>query len=183
MIMRPPADYVALHDLQVPDTFVFAARTGDDVTEAQRVNLGLVVGVDVRPLRTDSMARPNDDAERSAWQDYAVVQGVPYTEAVDLDRAELIKRIDRQDEEGPADPTTMPEPGALKAEWLEYAVVQVMGAAGVIEQEARDRLAGLTKAELIDAFGPEDADGDWDHLLQPANVPAEQLGPHQDTIA
>lgn len=158
--MRPPADYVALRDIQIPDSYAFAARAGDDMTEVQRANRGLTVGLDVRPLRTDSMPRPADDADRKAWQDYAVVRGVPYAEAVNLDRADLLKRVDGMDDGdggGESDLTAMPDQADLKARWHEYARLEVLREVGgtVPEETVQARLAELTKAELMALFGPE----------------------------
>lgn len=157
--MRAPAQYMALHDIQVPGSYAFAARTGDDVTEMQRVNLKLVVGVDVRPLTPEAMPRPADDADRGEWQNYAVVRGVPYEEAVNLDRGELLERIELAEDESEqqAVASGMPETDALKAAWVEWAETEILRstAGQVSPQEAHDRAAGATKAKLIEAFGPE----------------------------
>lgn len=95
--MRAPAQYVALRDIKLPDSYAYAARAGDDVTESQRANLSLEVGLDVEPLTPDAMPKPPKDAPRSEWQSYAVVRGVPYAEAVDLDRDALMAAVEAKD--------------------------------------------------------------------------------------
>jgi hypothetical protein len=153
--MRPPADYKALRDLKVPGSaYAFAAREGDDITENARDNAGWVVGLDVEPLRDDVMERPADDAPRSTWQNYAVVRGVPYAEAADLDRKELQKRLETQPEEPPADAGAMPAESDLKAAWVEYAVTELTKADPAVDPEQVRTLANKrTKQELIDIFG------------------------------
>jgi hypothetical protein len=159
--MRPGADYVAMRDIRIPDSYAYAARAGDDVTETQRVNLRLVVGVDITPLTRDAMPRPEDDADRRAWQDYAVVRGVPYDEAVNLDRGELTKRVDAADKQlaEPVNAGEMPAEGDPKADWAEYAAIEVLRRTGgaVSLEEARERVKGRTKADLVSAFGPNAA--------------------------
>lgn len=181
--MRPPADYVALRDLKAPGSdYVYALRTGDELTEIARANSGWVVGVDVQPLRDDSMPRPADDAPRSAWQDYAVVRGVPYSEAVDLDTAELRERIETQPE-AEEETGVRPEPGDRKAAWVSYAISEIVRETGgqVDEGTARDRAASLTKAELIEVFGE---DGDPQRRSEMVALPrtVEQVGPHGDLV-
>lgn len=159
--MRPNADYVALRDIKVPGSYAYAARAGDDVTEVQRINLGLAVGVDITPLTREAMPRPEAEADRRAWQDYAVVRGVPYTEAVNLDRGELIKRVESADkqEAEPLNAGRMPEESARKDAWSEYAAIEVLRRTGgsVPLEEARERVKGKTKADLVEAFGPNAA--------------------------
>lgn len=160
--MRPPADYTLLRDFKVPGSpYVTALRAGDEITEAGRLNAGLVVGLDVTPLRDDVIARPADDAPRSAWQDYAVSRGVPYTEAADLDAAELRSRLETQESPAAADNAgTMPEPGDRKQRWADYATLEIVHQTGgqVAPDTARERVSGLTKAELVDKFGPDSTD-------------------------
>jgi hypothetical protein len=183
--MRPAAAYVLLRDYKVPDSpYAVALRAGDEITELGRVNAGLVVGLDVRPLSDAVMPRPADDAPRSAWQDYAVVRGVPYAEAVDMDAAELRNRLETQDpapEENNAG--DLPTEGDRKQRWVDYAVLSVMQSSGgqVNEETARDRVSGLTKADLIEIFGP---DGDPDRRAELSAPPrtVEQVGPHGDLI-
>jgi hypothetical protein len=187
--MRPPADYVVNRDVRIPGTYAYALRTGDEITEAGRQQRGLVVGVDVTPLRNDVMARPADGDPRSAWQDYAVVQGVPYAEAVDLDAAELRNRIETQaDAPEPANAGEMPDASDRKAAWVDYAALQIVGATGgqVDVDTARDRAADRTKADLIEAFGPDAQDPQTDERFAPLwQMPKQvrQVGPHEDLIA
>jgi hypothetical protein len=175
--MRPPAQYVALHDIQGQDTYAFAARTGDDVTEAQRVNLGLVVGVDISPLSPDAMQRPADDAPRSEWQNYAVVRGVPYSEAVDLDTAELRNRLETRDDDPDSDARsvnagTRPAAGDKKDRWVDYAAIQIVQRTGgrVSTETAQARAAEMTKAELAEAFGEDGAGGPDELYADPSDT-------------
>jgi hypothetical protein len=183
--MRPPADYTLMHDLPIPGTYAAALRAGDEITEQGRVAAGLVVGIDVLPLRDDVLARPGDDDPRAAWQDYAVVRGVPYDEAVNLDAAELRTRVDAEPEG--AREAAMPETGDRKNVWQDFAVTQIVGATGgkVDAGTARDRISPLTKAELMEVFGPDaqdpDTDESWAYLWAvPGQV--EQGGPHGDIV-
>jgi hypothetical protein len=150
---------MALRDIpNAPDSYAYAARTGDDMTEMQRRNLHLTVGVDVSPLTKDAMPRPADDAERVDWQNFAVVQGVPYEEAVNLDRAELMERLEVQEtpEAPSAGGSGMPAETDLKAAWIDYAASEIFrGTAGQVTMEqGNERASAATKAELIAAFGP-----------------------------
>lgn len=181
--MRPPADYLALHDIKIPDSYAYRYRAGDELTELARVHLGLVVGVDVEPLRTDAMARPADDADRATWQDYAVVRGVPYTEAVNLDRKELMARLETA--EDPADPANagaQPAEADRKQRWVDYAVLEIIRATGgqVSQEQAADRLAEMTKADLIAVFGPEPDEARRAELTAvPEADPSGQVRPDQ----
>jgi hypothetical protein len=182
--MRPPADYVALRDLKIPGSdYAYALRAGDELTEIARANSRWVVGVDVAPLRTDSMPRPADDAPRSAWQDYAVVQGVPYSEAVDLDAAELRERIETRSDDAPTAAGQVPEAGDRKAAWVDYATSEIVreSAGQVDEATARERAGSLTKADLVEVFSP---DGDSQRRAELTAPPrtVEQVGPHGDLI-
>lgn len=182
--MRAPADYIAKHDIQIPGSYGFGYRTGDEMIEAARVNLGLVVGVDVDPLRPDVMARPADDAERSAWQDYAVVRGVPYAEAVNLDRQELQQRLEPGDETAAAEAEAVATPtdGDRKPVWVDYAASELTRRSGgrIDSDLARVRVAEATKADLIAAFGPDGDGGPAEWYAVPGEV--EQVGPHGDLI-
>lgn len=155
--MRPGDDYVALRDIRIPDSYAHAARAGDGVNETQRVNLHLIVGVDLMPLTRDAMPRPGEDADRRAWQDYAVVRGVPYEEAVNLDRSELLKRVESADKQlaDPINAGEMPAEGDSKAAWADYAAIEILRRTGgaVPLEEARERVKGRTKADLVSAFG------------------------------
>lgn len=182
--MRPGADYVALRDIKAPDSYAYAARAGHDVTEMQRVNLHLTVGVDVLPLTTTAMERPADDADRRQWQDYAVVRGVPYDEAVNLDRAELLSRIkdaEKQDAE-PLSAGTMPGKTDKADRWREYAALEILRRTGgtVTHDEARERVKNRTRNDLIDAFGPDAAPGAEADLIatdQPPGPAAQTVDP------
>lgn len=170
--MRPNAPYMALRDIPIPDSYAFAARQGDDVFEDQRLNLGLVVGLDIEPQSGTAMERPAEDAERLDWQNYAVVRGVPYSEAANLDRDALVKRVRQAEKEGaPAEAYTMPEPADRKDRWQDYAAGQVVRRTQgrVTRDEARDRMKAMTKDQLVQAFGP-DGDGGPTELY---DAPAE----------
>lgn len=162
--MRPHADYVALRDIKVPDSYAFAARAGHDVTEAQRINLNLIVGddpatADIAPTSPNAMNRPDDDADRLQWQNYAVVRGVPFDEAVNLDRSELVKRAGREPDAPTGTVALRPEPGDKKAAWVEHAVGRIMTETNgrVGPALARERAEAATKADLLAAFGPDAA--------------------------
>jgi hypothetical protein len=109
------------------------------------------------------MERPADDADRAEWQNYAVVQGVPYEEAVNLDRADLVRRVDRapESEAAPGADAEPPAETDRKAVWVDYGAARVSRATEgrVTVAEARDRLSSATKAELMQAFGPEGDEG------------------------
>jgi hypothetical protein len=180
MIMRAPADYVALRDLKVPGSdYAYTARAGDEITEAARGNSGWVVGQDVRALRPDSMPRPDDADDRRAWQDYAVVRGVPYAEALTLDRADLMARVDSMGEEAPeAEPLAQPEDKASKAAWVDYAaaLLETRNPAGATD-DLRASLQDMTKAELVATFG-EGYDPESAQVRKLAGLPEEvEVGP------
>lgn len=156
--MRPPADYVVLRDLRGPGSdFAYAARAGDEITEDTRANAGWTVGADVRAMRPDSMPRPDDADDRRAWQDYAVVRGVPYSDAVALDRADLISRIDSLGDQPAEDAAPeVPEEKAAKSAWVDYAVAETTFFHPDADADAvRERAGAMTKADLVATFGPE----------------------------
>lgn len=86
-MVRPRAEYTALHDLAVNG--VPGYRTGDDVTAGVVETMGWVVGVDVEPANPDVIPRPADDADRAAWEAFAIGQGMPVADAQAASLAEL----------------------------------------------------------------------------------------------
>lgn len=163
--MRPPAQYRALHDIQVPDSYAFAARAGDDVTEAQRQNLRLIVGddpafADITPLTASAMERPDDEADRMEWQNYAVVVGaVSFEDAQALDRPALIKAVGKDPGLGEGITALRPTDGDRKGLWVAYAAETLTRDHGWTLDEARARAESYTKGDLQAAFG-EPANGD-----------------------
>lgn len=155
--MYTETHYVLLHDLRIPNSYAVSLREGDKITEAQRSTGNLRVGLDVAPLSRASMARPDDEADRVVWQDYAVVRGIPYDEAVNLDRADLISRADAEpDPEPVVEAATPPAEADRKALWVDFAAQQMLLAGrGFTLDGARDRAQAATKAELMAAFGPD----------------------------
>lgn len=93
--MRPRADYVALHTINVDG--VVGYREGDEMIADVVDNLGLEVGVDVQPLRDDVVPRPAGNATRAEWARYAIGQGLPAGDADDMTRDELRDRFPAAD--------------------------------------------------------------------------------------
>lgn len=124
--MFTPTQYRMLHDLPIPNSYAVGLRAGDQITEQQRETGGLVVGKDVEPLDSDVMARPEDDADRAAWQNYAVVRGVPYDDAINLDRDQLIAR----EEVAATAPKPAPRKTATKADTAKSDTAKTDGKAG-----------------------------------------------------
>lgn len=183
--MKPKADYVALHDVQIPNSYAFAARTGDELTADVAENLGLVVGLDITPLRADVVPEPDADADRLAWQAYAVQVGVPYAEASLLDLKDLKSQSKKyaadagKQAEVAASVGVMPEASAPKAAWVEYAAAE-LAKVGADPEFARQHAADHTKADLITALGPdatEQTRGDFLAAAGDAEGSAQPTGP------
>ena len=165
--MHTETHYVLLHDLTIPNSYAVALRQGDQITEVQRATGNLRVGLDVAPLSRASMARPDDGADRVTWQDYAVVRGVPYSEAVNLDLADLRERADAEPEPAPqVEAGAMPAEADRKAVWVDYAAARMLTLGRDFTPDtARDRAQTATKAALMAAFGPQATDADLEAFL------------------
>lgn len=159
--MRPQAEYRALRDIKPDGSWALAFTVGQDVTEDQRANLGLVVGEDVTPITDTAMHRPADDDDRLEWQNYAVVRGVPLDEASALDRPELIKRVGNPPDDTNGAVPLAPGEADRKALWAEYAAHRiVLDTAGRVDLgTARTRANAASKPDLVAAFGRDGTDG------------------------
>lgn len=130
--MRAPAEYRALKRIAVPGTSVAGYQAGDEVPMGAVENWGLVVGddplvADVQPLNTGIIPRPEDDNDRTAWEAYAVGQGMTSAEARAESLPALRKKYPETDEPVVAEPLpdatagpVRPEDSAPKADWVEF---------------------------------------------------------------
>jgi hypothetical protein len=75
--------YTALHSLAAPGTLVFGYHRGDPVEQSVVENWGLTVGGDVAEGTIEDIAqstpvaiRPGPEANRAAWESYAIAGGL-----------------------------------------------------------------------------------------------------------
>jgi hypothetical protein len=168
-------DFAALHPLQAPGTMVYGYRTGDPVPESVVSAWELEVGLDVRPLHTGAVRRPEDDS-REAWEAYAIGQGMSYDDAQSASLADLKKTPEPEVDsetggpvllDDPDAPPARPEPTAVKADWVTYVI-----AMGADRAWAEDR--STTKADLQD----------WEPKRDfPASGETQIVPPSTDTVA
>lgn len=141
-------EFTALTALRAPGTMVFGYQAGDGVPASVVENWELNVGTDVMPTRTGLVPRPEDD-DRSAWEAYAIGQGMSVEDARAASLAELKDTPEPEPDAEPEKlpdplaPPVRPEPNALKADWVAYVV-----AIGADRAWAEDK--ATTKAELQD---------------------------------
>lgn len=83
----PKWDYIALKVL--PERGPRGYNPGDGMMQQVVDNLGLVVGVDVKPARPDMIARPAGNAPRADWYVYALGQDKTPEELDDLGRDQI----------------------------------------------------------------------------------------------
>lgn len=96
--MWPPADFVALRDINHPqNNLMRVANEGDELYAAAVDALGLVVGEDVRAARPMG-ERPAGNAKRAAWARYALLQGATAEEVDDMTRDQLRAEYGEQPE-------------------------------------------------------------------------------------
>lgn len=152
--MQANDPYRAIRAIKSPGMFYNAYNPGDGVAQSAVDNWNLVIGVDVLPVRTDVVPRPEGgDATREQWEAFAIGQGMDPQEAREASLKDL-RAIPAPDPELPGealpDPTAPPErpaDDAAKAEWVRYAV-----ASGADESWATAK--GTTKADLMDYEPP-----------------------------
>jgi hypothetical protein len=68
-------DYVTLRPIPDPTFGRTAYNEGEGIMAQVVEDLGLVVGVDVKPAQPDAVARPAGNASRSQWAAYRLGQG------------------------------------------------------------------------------------------------------------
>ena len=120
--------FTALRSLTAPGTIVFGYRYGDPVEASVVENWGLVVGEDVTdgpiedtvPL-TPPAARPGPEANRAAWEGYAIAHGMSEKDAAEAPLEEL-----QADRDAKGKPVERPADSAKKADWVAY--VEKLGA-------------------------------------------------------
>lgn len=158
--MRPHAEYRALRGIKAEGSWAYAFQPGDDVTEDQRANLGLVVGEDVTPLSDNVMHRPADDDDRMEWQNYAVVRGMTVEEARTMDREELVAAVGNPPDASNGTVPLAPSASDRKALWAEFVAHRiVLDTRGEVDLgTARKRSNAATKDELVAAFGLDGTD-------------------------
>lgn len=173
--MRPPADYRAQRAIQAPGTMVYAFQRGDDVPAASVENWELTVGEDgdVLPVNADVIPRPEDDAERAAWEAYVIGQGTDTTDARAMSLDDLRSTYDADSAE---QPVTVPDDGATrpadsdkKALWIDY-VVASGGDPGWANAD------GTTKADLMNWQNDKRVDSGPDPELASGDPVAEHAG-------
>lgn len=138
--------YRALGALRAPGTMVNGYQAGDGVPAAVVDAWELNVGTDVMPIDTSVVPRPADDeSERRPWEAYVIGQGTPVADAqaMSLDDLRKVKETRTAEPEPIATPGDRPEPDALKADWVAWAIAN-----GADKTWANDR--STTKAELQD---------------------------------
>lgn len=159
--MQVTYPFVALVPLRAPGTMVYGFQRGDGVPEGTVTAWELEVGVDVAPLNTGAVPRPEDDADRAQWEAYAIGQGVDAEQAraASLDELRETPEPETQDNGDQAailplpDPTAgpvRPDADAKKAEWVTYTKE-----VGADATWADDR--STTKADLMDFEPKSDA--------------------------
>lgn len=148
--MKPPTKYTALRDIK-PDPlgYAYSHRIGDDVEPSVVENLKLRVGVDVAVADATVIPRPDDDADRLAWEAYAIGQGMPVAEAQNASHADLVKTYP----EGPVPTDRMALPPARNAsteDWVKYVLKNRK------DVKAED-LEGMGRDELVAKYHPAEA--------------------------
>ena len=159
--MQTNDPYRAIRAIKSPGMMYDAYQPGDQVSQSAVDNWRLVVGEDVMPVRTDVVARPEDDAPRESWEAFAIGQGWTTGDARAASLADL-RKVPAPDPEvageplpDPSAPPERPGDDAVKAEWVAYAM-----ASGADEEWATAK--STTKADLMDyeALGGPAVPGD-----------------------
>lgn len=117
--------YRALAALRAPGTMVNGYQTGDGVPATVVESWELTVGADVLPIDTSVVPRPSDDEDaRRPWEAYAIGQGTDIAEAqaMSLDQLRKVKEVKTAEPEPVKAPADRPEPNALKADWVTWAI-------------------------------------------------------------
>lgn len=137
-------EFTALEGIRSPGTPVFGYQRGDAVGADVVENWGLEVGTQVceGDLTTDApevraMARPGPEANRAAWEAWAVANGQDAQWAAEASQSDL-EGVAAEDQ--PVD-SGRPADSAKKADWAEYAI-----SLGADRQWAND--PSTTKANL-----------------------------------
>ncbi|GAA0528787.1 hypothetical protein GCM10010172_06740 [Paractinoplanes ferrugineus] len=125
--------YTALHGISAPGTSVFGYQRGHEVPEVVVANWNLIVGddgsdadvtegplADLTPA-TVVVVRPDDGANRAAWEAYAVAAGMTEKDAAQAPLEELQAERDAKGK-----PVERPADNAKKADWVAY--VKKLGA-------------------------------------------------------
>jgi len=129
-------EFVAITAFGPPGSMVNGYQRGDKVDAAVVERWNLTVGEDgqVMPLRSDAVARPDDDSDdRRAWEAYAIARGWSTADArsVALDDLKDIPEPEPDADGNPAPAETLPDPtarpirpddGEVKAAWIAYVV-------------------------------------------------------------
>lgn len=82
-------DYIALRAIPDPNFGRTAYNEGEGIMAQVVEDLGLVVGEDVRPARTDSIPMPAGNASRAQWAKYAEIQGMDQAKVDGMTRDQL----------------------------------------------------------------------------------------------
>lgn len=114
--------FTALHTLNAPGTLVAGYRRGEPVDPSVVEAWGLTVGEDVTdgPLeeseRVVAVPRPGPEANRAAWESYAVANGMSEEDAGNASQEDL-EGVEPEPEVVQAG---RPADNARKAEWVSY---------------------------------------------------------------
>lgn len=133
------AEFIALQDLQAPNTLVIGYRKGDGVTAAVVNEWGLVEGQQVEQDPNWEPERPaDDDDDRRTWEAYVLSNGKTQAEVDESSLAELKAMIapppppawqvndEKAAEAAKAEEASggRPADSAAKADWIAYVVGQ-----------------------------------------------------------
>jgi hypothetical protein len=147
--MQANDPYRALRSYKNAATMTWVFQEGDGVPQGTVDTFGLVVGVDVVPVRDDVIAKPESGADRADWEAFALGQGWTLDQAHEASLKDL-RAIPGRDPNEPVrllnDPSAAPErpdASAVKADWQAWAVAN-----GADEAWANDK--ATTKADLQD---------------------------------
>jgi hypothetical protein len=157
--VAPRVYYRAMRDIPMPgNSLAFAYREGQPVPPEAITNpmypwpSPLIVGVDVMPEDPTVIPRPADDDDERAWRAYAVGQGLPYEQVRDLDPDQVREVLPPEPLPAGDVVALRPSEGARKPAWVSHAWQRVRSMGWQVNREALD---DCTKAQLIDAFGPD----------------------------
>lgn len=113
----------ALRTIEAPGSLVAGYRAGDEVHPAVIESWGLVVGEDVAEDRPDPDApattvvpRPDEGANRAAWEAYALANGM----SADDVAAATQEDLEGVEQAEPAEDHPRPAATAKKSEWVLY---------------------------------------------------------------
>lgn len=147
--MRPPTKFTALRDIK-PDPlgYAYSHRAGDAVEPAVVENLRLRVGVDVMPVDATVIPRPDDDADRSTWEAYAIGQGMDVRAAQNSERDELVMLYPAEAPRSDVQ-ALPPARNASKEDWVKYVSKTYLAKESDLE--------GMSRDELVAKFHPAEA--------------------------